>query len=465
MSGLSPVAGAERLRARRWDAIVLGSGVAAMVASARLGAAGHRVLVVEEDAARALHPALREPFFLTGARDGGVLDACLRELNIPLIDQRRILAERLAYQLISPKFRIDIGGPSITTEELVSWGFSGVEEASALVRSLLEANEAERKIMLSSPFVRTGRRLGMPRASGPGSHVRGLPAEAAEANAELGPLLHAQVTALSNLATADPPPEARARLLGVGLCGGAGFGDGPNWLMGLLRRRVEQVYGEFRSVAGKFSLVSVDQQPGVLVDDTGELWVGRVLIVAAPTAPLLENLEAEERPGFLDPVVPLSRRIALQLRVDREILPRGMGPRLIMMDEAQRGGPADRVMTATLFANPDGGETVDLVARMRIEPDEDIASAEDEMEARVRALMPFSEGRIKRRPQRRPRWDDDGWLEDPHPGTGWPAEVDLKVSVRPPVYRLCRAEVAGLGLEGDLLLGWRGGDAIAAELG
>lgn len=465
MSGLPPVDGAERLRARRWDAIVLGSGAAAQVAAARLGAAGHRVLVVEEDAARAAHPALREPFFLTGARDGGVLDACLRELAIPLIDQRRIAAERLAYQLISPKFRVDIGGPSITTEELVSWGFTDQDEAVALVRTLLESTEAERKAMFASPLVRTGRRLGMPRASGPGSHVRGLPAEAAEASAELGPLLRAQVSALSNLATTDPLPEARARLLGMGLCGGAGFGDGPNWLMGLLRRRVEQVYGEFRSVAGRFSLVSVDQQPGVLVADTGELWVGRVLVIAAPTAPLLDMLDTDERPGFLDPAVPLCRRLALHLRVDQDVLPRGMGPRLIMMEEADRGGPSDRLMTATLFANPGDKGTIDLVARMRVEPNEDIAAAEDEMEARVQALMPFSKGRIKRREQRRPSWDDDGWLEDPHPGAGWPAEMDLKVSVRPPVYRLNRAEVAGLGLEGDLLLGWRGGDAIATELG
>jgi hypothetical protein len=32
------------------------------------------------------------------------------------------------------------------------------------------------------------------------------------------------------------------------------------------------------------------------------------------------------------------------------------------------------------------------------------------------------------------------------------------------VYRLDRAGVAGLGLEGDLLLGWRAGDAVAADI-
>ena len=64
----------------------------------------------------------------------------------------------------------------------------------------------------------------------------------------------------------------------------------------------------------------------------------------------------------------------------------------------------------------------------------------------------------------RPRWDDDNWLEDPPRKLGWPTQVPLRVSSRPPVYRLDRSEIGGLGLEGDLLLGWRGGDAIASEL-
>ena len=65
---------------------------------------------------------------------------------------------------------------------------------------------------------------------------------------------------------------------------------------------------------------------------------------------------------------------------------------------------------------------------------------------------------------RRPVWDDDGWLEDPGPGSGWPAEIDIRSLSKPAVYQLDRACVGNLGVEGDLLLGWRGGDAIAAEL-
>ena len=79
--------------------------------------------------------------------------------------------------------------------------------------------------------------------------------------------------------------------------------------------------------------------------------------------------------------------------------------------------------------------------------------------------MPFCGDALTPVETRPPLWDsDDGWLEDPGPGEGWPSEIDLRLSSRPPVYHLDRACVAGLGLEGDLLLGWRGGDAIAQEL-
>ena len=41
----------------------------------------------------------------------------------------------------------------------------------------------------------------------------------------------------------------------------------------------------------------------------------------------------------------------------------------------------------------------------------------------------------------------------------------MRVSGRPLIYSVERSGVAGLGVEGELLLGWRAGDAVAAELG
>jgi hypothetical protein len=468
MRRLTRVTDTARLRARRWDAIVLGSGVSALVAAARLGGAGHRVLVVEEDAARALHPALREPFFLAGSRDGGVLDACIRELSIPLLDRRRLGPERLAYQVTGPGLRLDVGGPDITRDELARWGLCGSDAAAALVRALAEATEAERKAMLTSPLVRLGRRMGIGRAGAMGSHVRGLPDEVANPGARLQPILDAQVSALSNLANAEVTPEARARLLGCALAGGAGFGDGPPWLVGLLRKRIEEVHGEFRSVAKGFGLVSVDNRPGVLIEDTEEIWIGRALVVAAAPGALAQVLVPEMTPDFLKLERPRCRRVGLHLQIDREILPRGMCPRVVALGEASGGESsspfASRVASITAYANPNDSENFDLVARMRLNPAEEIADAEDELENRIHTLMPFASDRIHRRAQRRPVWDDDGWLEDPVPGSGWPAEIDIRSLSKPAVYHLDRGCVANLGIEGDLLLGWRAGDAIAGEL-
>ena len=469
MAGLRPAADGQRLRARRWDAIVLGSSLYALVAAARLGAAGQRVLVLEEERAQTLHPALREPFFLAGARDGGVLDACLRELNIPLIDRRRVAPEPLAWQIIDPKFRMDLGSPGITTEELTNWGLCENEQAGQLVRALAVATEAERKVMLEAPVVRVGRRLGLSRGSGAltGAHNRGLPAEARGVSPALNRVFEGQIQALSNLATASPSPEARARLLGVALAGGAGFGEKPPWLHALLRRRVEAVHGEFRTLPGRFDIVEVDHEPGVVAEKGSELWIGRALLMAAAPSAIAPMLTGEAPPDFLNPDRPRCRRLSLHLRADREVVPAGMCPRLILLPPEppnETALPRDEVISLTAFPVTDGSERVDLVARVRVEPETDEKDVQDEILNRIHALMPFSKGRIVCCDQKRPLWDDEGWLEDPEPGRSWPAEVDLRVPGRTPVYRLDRAGVAGLGLEGDLLLGWRAGDAIASDL-
>jgi len=296
--------------------------------------------------------------------------------------------------------------------------------------------------------------------------VRGLPAEAASPPRELAPVLTAQVAALCNLPDGNAAPEARARLLGSALAGGAGFADAPPWLLGLLRRRVEAVYGEFRTVAGRFDLVAYGNQPALVLPDSGDLWVGRTLIIAAPACALDEALEHGLPAGLLGPARPRRRRLAVHLRVHRDVVPPGMCPRVILIGEGEPVHDREGLVTVTAFPTPEGSDEVDLVARMLVGEGADVAACEEAIEARVKALIPFCGDRLSRRPMRRPLWDDeDGWLEEPSPGSGWPAEIDLRVSSRPAVYRLDRAEVAGLGLEGDLLLGWRAGDAIAAELG
>ncbi|MBK7948699.1 MAG: NAD(P)/FAD-dependent oxidoreductase [Deltaproteobacteria bacterium] len=463
----------EAPRARRWDALILGSGISALVAAARIGAAGQRVLVVEEGARATLPPALKEPFFLAGLRDEGVLDACLKTLSVPLIDRRRIAAERLAYQIAADPVRIDVGQAAVTAEELVAWGLAKPDEAQTLVRELLESSKVERSVLLESPVVRLGRRVAGSRATQIGHHRRGLPGIVRGLTGLLADLVAAQLRALSNLGQSAPPPESQARLLGIPLAGGAGFADEPPWLCDLLRKRVAASYGDFRTLNGDFDLVSVSGQPGVRVRRTGEIWLGRTLVLAAAPSALRDHLQETGAAGPSAPPQPvpgiLSRggarayRAAFLFSVPTAILPEGMSARLILPAQ-----DADHPTTAiTAFPSQTHGQRVDLVARAVV-PDRDperLARVQQGIAQRLRQLMPFCRDTLGALDVEMPRWDgDDGWLEDPAPGMGWPAELDLRISQRPSIYHLDRAAVGALGLEGDLLLGWRGGEAIAAEL-
>jgi hypothetical protein len=475
----------EAPRARRWDALILGSGLAALVAAARISSTGQRVLVVEEEARVTLPPSIKEPFFLSGFRDQGLLDASLRALTVPLIDRRRITTERLAYQVASDPVRLDIGQPVVTAEEFVTWGLAEPEEAQTLVRRMVEASEVERTLLYESSFVRLGRRSsGAPinppgsgvdgaRASsgrGIGHHKRGLPGEVSSASARLSQIFAAQIRALSNLGHQLPSPESQARLLGVGLAGGAGFSDDPPWLVDLFRKRVAALYGDMRTLSGDFDLVSVAGQPGIRVLRTGEIWLGRALVLGAPPSALRDAYGEDPMrppPELLNRRVHRAFRGVFLYRVPTSILPEGMSARVILPGAT----PDQPTAAVTAYPCQTHPNRVDLVARAvlpEVAPadlDARLEELRSDIGHRLRHLMPFCGDQLDFVRFERPKWDsDDGWLEDPAAGIGWPSEVDLRLSSRPPVYLLDRSACAGLGLEGDLLLGWRGGDAIANEL-
>jgi hypothetical protein len=458
----------EAPRARRWDALVLGSGLSALIAAARIGAAGQRVLMVEEDKRLTLPPALKEPFFLSGLRDEGALDACLRALAVPLIDRRRIATERLAYQVASDPYRLDVGQPAVTADELVAWGLAKPDEAQQLVRTLIAASETERNLLLQSPFVRTGRRV-------PGRSVgrRGLPRDTFDPDTPLGRVAAAQIRALSNLGSAPPSPEAEARLLGLGLSGGVGFASDPPWLVDLLRKRVTALYGDIRTLPGDFDLVTVSGQPGIRIDRTGEIWLGRALVLGVPPASLRDAYRVDGDdptrpiPSLICRDRPRAYRGVFLYRVPTAYLPEGMGARVILPGHEN----SEPTAFLTAFPSQTHPQCIDLVVRAMLslrDPAQiptETRRVRAQIAERLRALMPFCGDELRSIEVEMPLWDsDDGWLEDPEAGVGWPSDVDLRLSSRPPIYHLDRSAVAGLGLEGDLLLGWRGGDAIAAEL-
>ncbi|MFP6580178.1 MAG: FAD-binding protein [Myxococcota bacterium] len=470
MGSLPVVSKAVGPRARRWDVIVLGSGIAGLVAAARLGSAGKRVLVVEESAARDSFPGLREPFFLPGLRSEGALSEVLRELGVPLIERRRLEPCDRAFQVIAPNLRADVGTIEETVAEFELWGIASAISSRPLLRALERAAEAERKAMLESPLVYVGRR-GRLRRTKVEAYGRGLPHEIADIDPRLERVFEAQIRSLSNLATALPSKEAQARLLGSVLGGGSTLRQGPPWLHGLLRRRVEAHFGEFRSPDGPFELVSAGGQPGVSVNSGREIWLGRALVIAASASALAGALDQDPIPSFLATPRTTRRRISLHWKLPARAIPAGMGERLVVLApsdpvadfESERGGPLAEapLLCVSLFGS---GPSRDLVASAVHDGEGSIEALEASIESRIRGLFPFGNGSFERCTAPRPRWDDDAWLEDPPRKLGWPTQIPLRVSSRPPVYRLDRAEVGGLGLEGDLLLGWRAGDAIASEL-
>ncbi len=455
---------------------MLGGALPGLVTAIVLGQRGGRVLVLEEEAAARGFPGLREPFFLPGSERNTVLGACLRTLGVPLIDQRRVQVDPVGLQVVLPDARIDVGDAGTAASEWVAWGLAKPQLARSLASGLASAAEAERRALLAAPFVRPSRRLGLgalrpmpprralapqtPEQAAPG--VRGLPAALAEAPPRLAGVLEAQARGLARLGGGIPSPEARARLLGAPFEGGATIRGTP-WLREILRQRIQSLYGEFRSLGGPFSLVTASGQPGISQPGSEEVWAGRVLVVNAPLGTLASANEQPEIFGLLRTGPEQHRRRALHLRIPRRAIPEAMAPRVLRIADPEAPLSGANLVSLRLF--PGTGETeVAHVVVSAVAPIDGAASdsLERALEDAAAEILPFAEPSRSRAPQ--PLWDTDEPLADPVPGAGWPGDTEVRAASRQPVYCLDRSATASLGVEGDLLLGWRTGEAILSDL-
>jgi hypothetical protein len=336
------------------------------------------------------------------------------------------------------------------------------------VRGLSEAATAEREALLDAPIVRASRLAGLRGGGGarPPRHARGLPDEVSHPSAELATLFEAQVRALVHVGTPSVPPEARARLLGAALEGGAGFATAEDSLLALLRRRFQALHGEIRLLSGRFELVSVGDLAGVAPALSDDVWFGRALVLNAPLGPLGAWLAASgDAPDFLPSAPPLRRRGWVALRVPADALPEGMARRVILVHDPAQALEGANLVRVAVFPERHARDVAVVASFLLpngVEQDEEL---EREVAESVLELMPFARDRVRRLASApRPRWDDELALEDPAPGAGWPGEADLRVLSRPPVFRLPREATGVLGMEGDCLLGWRAGESIFSDL-
>jgi hypothetical protein len=388
-----------------------------------------------------------------------------------LIDRRGFEIDPIAYQVLLPEARVEVGGIAATAEELSAWGLAKPERAREIVRGLEAASRAEGEVMQEAPVVRRGALRGLPRTAAVGRstrHLRGLPDSVAHPSAELAPFFEAQVQVLSGMAAGPLSPEARARLLGAGLQGGASFGKAGAGLRGLLHRRIASLHGEFRTIDCPFEIIELGDHPGIARVGPDDFWLGRVLLVNAPASLVASALEGWNRrpPPYLQGSRPRHRKLSLQLRAQREVVPEALARRAILVSDSAAPVVGTNAIALTVHPSERGGLFAEVVASAIVKDDPtELAEGSTAIEEAVRRLMPFSQGRIGPIPSPpRPLWDDEAAASTPKPGDGWPGEVGIHTPGRRPVFCLPREGLAGLGLEGELLLGWRAGDAIRAEL-
>ena len=461
MRGFPALEKSQSHRVRRWDALVLGGALPGLIASIALARRGCRVLLLEDLRTARSYSGLREPFHLCGVSAEGILGAALRGMGLPLIDQRRFRNTPEPLQIVTPEARIRLDSAAGAAAELSRWGFANSETAQALMESLATAATLEREALLGSEVVQGGRRRAFAwarsRATDPTS-PRGVPEVLGRAAPPVQQLCAALLGALGNHGAAEASHEARARLLGSALETAVRVVGEEDGLRGILHRRAEALHVDRKLIEGPLRLVSVAGQPGLDSPVSEEVWTGRALVLNASRSALQDAFEGN-LPQFLRADRGRDRRHVAHFRAPKNRLPDGMGDRLVVLHPASlASGDLKWVRVRVL---PGARGMSEIVASTDAPGDVDRSEL---LDSSVRALLPFSQDWLEAQPLPQTSWDSDSWLPEAKSDTSWPRVGALRVSNRPSVYSLERGSLAALGTEGDLLLGWRGGDAIAAEL-
>lgn len=416
------------------DAIVLGSSLGGWIAATYLARAGLRVSLFEEECLAKRPPVLREPFLATGLETGAPVQRVLRELALPLIEQRRLARDPVPVQVLLPGARIDTraGRPQLAAE-LADFGLCEAPLAERWLELVDEAGaEASRRFWdgtRSSNPAPLVRRL-VERTQREAPLVARLPSEPPRG---LAPFVTALLGVLAYRTDSDAL-EAPALLIHTLRAGGYLMPDAAEPFSDLLRRRVVALHGEIRAL-GAFEIVQDRHEIGV--ETPRGRFLGRALVVAAPRELVSRAIEqgGGSAPRWLrgaPPPVDLPVRL---FRAERDQVPVGLSARAVV---AREDGTV-RYWLAR-HADPDSAETEWLVAAG---PEAGLLPAQNPLVD----VNPFpSDATIAADPGPAPAWDRDASeLRFPAP------RLESWLRARPPVIAVGPEVEPGLGFEGEVL--------------
>jgi len=435
------------MNTQRSDVLVLGSSLGGLVAAAYLARAGLRVVLVEEECLAKRPPLLREPFALSGLESEGPAQRVMRELALPLIEQRRIAQREVSLQVLLPRARVDVhAGRRELARELAAYRLCDPEAAlafldaadlrgDALRARLLEGEPAEAGgAFMSRIFARAARSA--PADAGLGAVPNGLEA-----------IVEALVAGLSRLVPSGATGRDAALLLRGTREGGFFMPDAGAPFLDLFRRRLLALHGEIRSTA-EFALVSERGDLGIELP-RGRLFA-RAVVLAAPLE-LIRRMGAQTGsvPRWLPARTPPVDMIAQLYRAEPDSLPVGLAARAVVAP-----GPLESMYWLARHPDPvqKGVEWL-LVGGP--------GAAGLPRDRPLGELSPSPSSGITRVDLgATPRWDRDA---ADHRFLGPRADGNLRG--KPPVVAVGAELAPGLGFEGELLLARQAALRLAERLG